>query len=152
MTMSAARRRVTLAATAAALAGGLTVAAPAHAHPAGPAHVSAVADLSAASRPCPSNRWCLYQNTNYGGAYYFAKRSSDSNLSNNKMSDGRSITRRTSSAWNNLPNKFVRLYYERNWGGPHVCIRPGTGIKNLRPYGLDNHVYSIGVSTAACGS
>lgn len=112
---------------------------------------SATTPSAAVRRPCPRDRWCLYQHPNYGGAYYFA-RDSDRDLRNNRMSDGRAVTTRSSSGWNNRINRFVRFYYGRFYGEPHVCLRPGTGIRDFRPYGIDNHVYSVNVSTHRCGA
>ncbi|WP_372494478.1 peptidase inhibitor family I36 protein [Actinoallomurus purpureus] len=101
---------------------------------------------------CAANRWCIYTNANWGGAWYFA-RDSDRSLKNNNASDGHSINDRGSSVWNNRDNRVVRFYTDNwNWNGRKVCVRPYTGIRNLARYKkMNDAISAVLVNQTLCG-
>jgi hypothetical protein len=104
---------------------------------------------------CPTDRFCLYFNSDFGGAradYAY----SDAGLGNELFTDGpqgRSgwgvqVNNNAASAINHT-GKNVAVYYNSDCSGTGFIIYPGERW-NLASFGMKNQVSSLQVAGSAC--
>lgn len=96
------------------------------------AAVASATPAAAAASACPAGKFCIFQDTEFGGELFVADSNCHSNLSGESYPGNYPGVNDSASSIVNNTSQRVRLFENTNYGGRYIDVQANAKITNLK--------------------